>query len=195
MIDGIGGKCAPWKQWRMSKARRTSLAATLMALSVAASAPTPARAHDHARSKERFRSCTPTRRLSTTVSAVAGDDNVLHSSAGSGECSGPGCAVPHRQEVFYLLGRDLCGHLYDVGCKRRRPSAAPMRESRGRTMKMDLARFRARADDTGGPERFRGTRGRLAFEAVAGPDSLGAVAGRLNGMAFYLVRGTVDTGE
>jgi hypothetical protein len=51
--------------------------------------------------------------------------------------------------------------------------------------------FRGVLTVTGGTGRFREARGRLTFEAVAGPDSIGAIPSTLNGTAFYLVRGTV----
>jgi hypothetical protein len=44
---------------------------------------------------------------------------------------------------------------------------------------------------TGGTGRFRHARGGLGFAAVATPASLGATPGTVNGMAFYLIRGTL----
>ena len=55
--------------------------------------------------------------------------------------------------------------------------------------------FRGVLTITGGTGRFRNTTGRLTFEAVAGPDSVGAIGSTFNGMAFYLVRGTVWPGN
>jgi len=46
---------------------------------------------------------------------------------------------------------------------------------------------------TGGTGRFRHARGGLSFTAVASPTSVGVTPGTVNGMAFYLVRGTLSS--
>lgn len=186
MVDGINGKCA---QGKLSKPRRSSFAALLMALSVVASAPTPARADDRARIEGTFSV------FYTYPSAVnycangAGDDNVSLQAQGLGNMPGLGALFLTVKKCFTFSDGTYAGS-FTMSAANGDTLRGTYEGTQGSYDENGFGPFRGELTITSGSGKLRGTRGRLTFEAVAGPDSVGAVAG-LNGMAFYLVRGTV----
>ena len=118
MIDGINGKCA---QWKMLKPRRNSLAAMLMALSVVALAPTPARADDRVRIEGTFSV------LYAYPSAVnycgdgAGDDRVSIQAQGLGNIPGLGALFLTVKKCYIFADGTYAGS-FTMSAGNRRPA-------------------------------------------------------------------------
>jgi hypothetical protein len=186
MIDGINGKRA---QWKMSKPWRNSLAAMLMALIVVASAPTPVRADDRLRIEGTFSV------LYAYPSAVnycvggAGGDNVSIQAQGLGNVPSLGALFLTVKKCFTFSDGTYAGS-FTMSAANGDTLRGKYEGTQGSYDDNGFGPFQGVLTITGASGKFRGTRGHLTFEAVAGPDSVGAVAG-VTGMAFYLVRGTV----
>ena len=191
MTDGANGKCAKWK---MPKPRRNPLAAMLMALSVVASAPTPARADDRVRIEGTFSV------LYAYPSAVnycgdgAGDDRASIQAQGLGNIPGLGALFLTVKKCYVFADRTYAGS-FTMSAANGDALHGTYEGTQGEFDENGFGPFQGVLTITGGAGRLRNTRGRLRFEAVAGPDSVGAIASTFNGMAFYLVRGTVSPGN
>ena len=188
MTNGPNGRCS---QWKILKPRRSSLA-MLLGLSVVASAPTLASADDRVRIEGTFSvlyayAYPPA--VNTCVDA-AGTDNVSIQAQGLGEIPGLGALFLTVKKCFFSDG--TYAGTFTMSAVKGDALHGTYEGTQGLYDENGFSPFRGVLTITGGTGRFRNTRGSLRFEATAGPDSVSAFApNTFNGMAFYLVRGTI----
>ena len=190
MTEGINGKCARWK---MLRPRRNSIAATLMALSIVASAPAPARADDRGRVEGTFSMFYAYPSAVNYCADGSGDGNFSFQAQGLGNLQGLGAVFLTVKKCLTVSDWIYAGSFtMSAG---NHTIYGTYDGTQGEFNEDGFSPFRGVLTITGGTGKFRNAKGRLTFEAVSGPDSVGAIASTFNGMAFYSVRGTVDTGE
>ncbi len=183
-IDGTGARR------KTSGPLRNALAAMLMALSAMASAPTPARADDSVRIEGTF----PV--LYAYPSAVnycvggAGDDRVSIQAQGLGDIPGLGALFLTVKKCFAFSDGTYAGS-FTMSAANGDALHGTYEGTQGSLDRNGFGPFRGVLTITSGNGKFRNASGRLRFEAMAGPDSVGAIPSTFNGMAFYRVRGSV----
>ncbi len=185
MINGINGNCA---RWRMSTPWN-SLAAMLMALLIVASAPTPARADDRVRVEGTFSVFYAYPSAVNYCAGGAGDDNVSIQAQGLGNVPSLGALFLTVKKCFTFSDGTYAGG-FTMSAANGDALRGTYEGTQGSYDENGFGPFQGVLTITGGTGKFRNARGQLTFQAIAGPDSVGAIAG-LNGMAFYLVRGTL----
>jgi hypothetical protein len=190
MFDWMNGKRV---QWKKSKPRRNSLIAMLVAWSVAASAPTPVRADDRVPLEGTF----------TVVYVYPSASNYCGDGAGkdyfSIQAQGLG-SVPDLGAMFLTVKKCLAPDGTYTGTFMMRAGNGHVLRgnyegTQGPYNKDSFSTFWGVLTITGGTGKFWNASGRLTFEAVSGPDSLGAVVPTLNGTAFYRVRAAGSSGS
>jgi len=190
MNTGIKGKCA---QWTMSKSRRNALAAMLLALSVVASAPTPARADDRVRVEGTFSMFYAYPSAVNYCADGGGDHNLSFQAQGLGNISGLGALFLTVKKCLTLSDGIYAGTFTMSAGKD--ALRGTYEGTQGAFDEDGFSPFWGVLTITEGTGRFRHTRGRLTFEAISGPDSVGSIQSTLNGTAFYKIRGTVVSGD
>jgi hypothetical protein len=191
MTDRINGKYAQ----RKTLEPRHSLAAMLVALSVVASAPTPARADDRMRIEGTFSV------LYAYPSAVnycvdgPGDDRVSIQAQGLGNIPGLGALFLTVKKCYDFAGETYAGS-FTMSAANGDALHGTYEGTQGPYDENLFNSFWGVLTITRGTGRFRNTTGQLRFSATSGPDSVGATElPTFNGMAFYMVRGTVSLGN
>jgi len=164
----------------------------LVALSVVASAPTPARADDRVRIEGTFSVLYAYPYPPAIGSCVdaAGNDNVSIQAQGLGDIPGLGALFLTVKKCYFSDG--TYAGSFTMSAANGHAMHGTYEGTQGPYDENGFSPFRGVLTITRGTGRFRDTRGSLRFEATAGPDSVSAFApNTFNGMAFYLVRGTI----
>jgi hypothetical protein len=187
MNNGINGECARWETLRP---RRNAFAAMLMALSVLVSAPTPARADDRVRIEGTFSVFYAYPSAVNYCVNGAGDDNVSIQAQGLGNIPGLGALFFTVRKCFTFSDGTYAGS-FTMSAANGDALHGTYEGTQGSYDENGFSPFRGVLTITRGTGRFENGRGRLRFESTSGPDSVGAIPSTLNGMAFYLVRGTI----
>ena len=184
MVDGINGKCARRK--KMSR----NLVAAVMALSVVASAPTPAHADERLRIEGTFSVMYAYPSAVNYCAGGGGDDSVSIQAQGLGNVPGLGALFLTVKKCFNFSDGTYAGG-FMMSAANGDTLRGTYEGTQGSYDENGFGPFQGVLTITGGTGKFRYMRGRLTFGAVAGPDSVGAISSTLNGMAFYLIRGEI----
>lgn len=190
MMSGMNGGCA-----RDTRTTRPGLRpATVSLLALAALAvvcvPLPALADDGPRLEGTFSVLYTYPSAVNYCAAGAGEGNVSIQAQGLGNISGVGPLFLTVKKCFTFADGTYEG-TFSMSAGAGHTLTGRYEGTQGPLDENGFGPFTGVLTATGGTGRFLHARGRLTFEAVAGPDSLGAgVVPTLNGSAFYLVRGS-----
>ncbi|MEO8677541.1 MAG: hypothetical protein ABI665_00755 [Vicinamibacterales bacterium] len=190
MIDGIKGKIA---QSKMLKQRRRSLAAMLVALSVVVSAPTPAHGDGGVNIEGTFSVVYAYPSAVNYCGDGAGENSVSIQAQGLGNIPGLGAMFLDVKKC--LIDWTTYSGTFTMSAGNGHVLRGTYEGTQGPYNENGFSPFGGVMKVTGGTGRFRNMTGRLTFEAVSGPDAVGAIASTFNGTAFYRVRGTVSPGN
>lgn len=188
MVSGTDSGCAQVSRLKRPRLRSSIVSLLALAALAVVGVPTPALADDRVRLEGTFSV------LYTYPSAVnycvagAGDGNVSIEAQGLGSISGVGPLFLTVKKCFTFADGAYDG-TFTMSAGTGHALTGRYEGTQGPLNENGFGPFNGVLTVTGGTGRFRHARGRLTFEAVAGPDSLGAGAvPTLNGTAFYLVR-------
>ena len=186
MMSGMNGGCA-----RVTRTTRRGLrpaTVSLLALAVVC-APVPALADDRLRLEGTFSVLYTYPSAVNYCTAGAGEGNVSIQAQGLGNISGVGPLFLTVKKCFTFADGTYEG-AFSMSAGAGHTLTGRYEGTQGPLDENGFGPFTGVLTVTGGTGRFLHARGPLTFEAVAGPDSLGAGAvPTLNGSAFYLVRG------
>jgi hypothetical protein len=187
MTDGINSNCP---QRRISKPRRSSLAALIVAASVTASVSPSARADDRVRVEGTFSVFYAYPSAVNFCGDGAGGDGVSIQATGSGDIPGLGALFLTVRKCLTLSAGTYAGS-FTMSAANGDALHGTYEGTQGAYDQNGFSPFWGTLTIARGTGRFRHTTGQLRFGATSGPDSVGAIAATYNGMAFYIVRGTL----
>ncbi len=187
MISGTNSGCAQVTTTTRPRLRR-SMVMLLALAAVAVGVPTPALADERARLEGTFSVLYTYPSAVNYCAAGAGEGNVSIEAQGLGNISGVGPLFLTVKKCFTFADGTYEGR-FTMSAGTGHAATGTYEGTQGALDENGFGPFNGVLTVTGGTGRFRHARGRLTFEAVAGPDSVGAGAvPTLNGTAFYLIR-------
>jgi hypothetical protein len=174
--------------------RNSTIAAMCLAVSALLAAPMPVRADDSVRLEGAFTVLYAYPSAVNYCAGGPGDDRASIQAEGIGH-------VPGLGPLFLTVKKCMtfADGIYLGTFKLTAPNGHALRGTYAGTQgpydANGFSTFQGALTITGGTGKFRDARGRLTFEASAGPDSLSAISEKLNGTAFYAIRGNVLLSE
>ena len=190
MISAMKGTSGPVDTLRRPRLRHSMIALIGLAALAAVSRPTPALADDSVHFAGTFSVLYTYPSPENYCAAGAGDGNASIEAQGLGNVEGVGPLFLTIKKCYTFSDGTYDGR-FTMSAGAGHALTGRYEGIQGPLDGNGFGPFSGVLTVTGGTGRFRHVRARLTFEAVAGPDSSGAVAGTLTGTAFYLVRGSV----
>ena len=189
MISGTNDGCTRVNRTTRPRLRHSMVSLLALAGLAVVCVPTPALADDRLRLEGTFSVLYTYPSAVNYCAAGAGDGNVSIEAQGLGSISGVGPLFLTVKKCFTFADGTYEG-TFTMSAGAGHALTGRYEGTQGPLDENGFGPFNGVLTVTRGTGRFLHARGRLTFEAVAGPDSLGAgAAPTLNGTAFYLVRG------